>query len=140
MKTLRPSLVIAAAIVALTMLSIAPAYSVGQENKPVVTKKEFKALLKTAKEPSEHRKVAEYYRQEAQRLTASSKEHAELAAIYEKQPPFPVIPAMVAKPFSGQGVSHCRRWAELDAEQAKEAEALAALHEDMAKAAEQTEQ
>jgi hypothetical protein len=36
----------------------------------------------------------------------------------------------------GQGAPHCHHWAQLDAEQAKEAEALAALHEDMAKAAE----
>jgi hypothetical protein len=36
-----------------------------------------------------------------------------------------------------QGAPHCKRWAELSAEQAKEAEALAAMHEEMAKAAEQ---
>ncbi len=34
-------------------------------------------------------------------------------------------------------LSHCRYWAELDAKQAKEADALATLHEDMAKQAEQ---
>ena len=136
MKTLRPSLVVAAAIVALTMLSIAPAYSVGQENKPVVTKKEFKTLLKTAKEPSEHLKIAEYYRQEAARLTASSKEHAELAKTYTKSPPYLAMEAKRGDTF-GQGASHCNKWAELQAEEAKEAEALATLHEDMAKAAEQ---
>jgi len=37
----------------------------------------------------------------------------------------------------GQGAVHCRKWAELDAEQAKEADALAQMHEDMAKATEQ---
>jgi len=33
-------------------------------------------LLKTAKDSSEHLKIAEYYRQEAAPLAASSKEHA----------------------------------------------------------------
>ena len=37
----------------------------------------------------------------------------------------------------GQGAQHCKRWAEFSAKQAKEAEALAAIHEEMAKAAEQ---
>jgi hypothetical protein len=37
----------------------------------------------------------------------------------------------------GQAASHCRRCADLNNQQAKEAEALAALHEDMAKSAEQ---
>ena len=33
----------------------------------------------------------------------------------------------------GQGAPHCQHWAELDNEQAKEADALAALHDAMAK-------
>ena len=37
----------------------------------------------------------------------------------------------------GQGASHCKKFAELAEEQAKEADALVALHEDMAKSAEQ---
>lgn len=135
MKTARINLLAALAIVVLASSSFIPA-AMATENKPVLTKKQLKVLLRTAKEPPEHRKIAEYYRQEAQRLTASSKEHAELAAIYQKNPPFPAMEAKHGTSF-GQGVSHCRRWAELDAEQAREAEAVAVLHEDMAKAAEQ---
>ena len=138
MKTSRPNLVIAAAIVALTMLSIAPAFSAAGEKKPVVTKKEFKTLLKTAKEPAEHLKIAEYYRQQAARLTAESKEHAAMAEIYAKNPPFPAMQAKHGDTVPGVG--HCRKWAELQAEEAKEAEGLATLHEDMAKAAEQKQQ
>jgi predicted ATPase len=37
----------------------------------------------------------------------------------------------------GQGASHCRTFAALALEQAKEADALAAFHEDMAKTAAQ---
>ena len=101
----------------------------------VITKKEFKTLLKTAKEPVEHRKIAEYYRQEAARLTASAREHEELAEIYAKNPPFPAMEAKHGASF-GQGAPHCKRWAELSSEQAKEALSLAAMHEEMAQAAE----
>ncbi len=110
-------------------------YAAASENQ-VITKKEFKTLLKTAKEPVEHRKIAEYYRQEAARLTASAKEHEELAEVYTKNPPFPAMEAKHGTAF-GQGAQHCKRWAELSAEQAKEAEALAAMHEELARAAEQ---
>jgi len=96
---------------------------------------ELKVLLKTAKAPADHLKIAAYYKQEAARLAQSAKEHSQLAAIYQQHP---FNAALEAKHGSAvEGVSHCRRWAELASEQAKEAEALAALHEGMAKAAEQ---
>ena len=115
--------------------SLLSTYAAASENQ-VITKKEFKTLLKAAKEPVEHRKIAEYYRQEAARLTASAKEHEELAEIYAKNPPFPAMEAKHGTAFA-QGAPHCKRWAELTAEEAKEAESLAAMHEEMAKAAEQ---
>ena len=135
MKTPRINLLAALAIITLTLLSFAPV-SMASNSKSVISKREFKILLRTAKEPPEHQKIAAYYRQEARRLTASSKEHAELAEIYAKNPPFPAMESKHGDAF-GQGASHCRKWAQLIAEQAKEAEALAGLHEDMAKAAEQ---
>lgn len=133
MKT--PRILVALTIITLVLSSFVP-ISMASTKTQVISKKEFKVLLRTAKEPPEHRKIAEYYRQEAQRLTASSKEHAEMAEIYAKNPPFPAMESKHGDAF-GQGASHCRKWARLIAEQAKEAEALAALHEDMAKAAEQ---
>ena len=130
MKTARINL----SLVALALVSFTSVYPAAAQNQATISKKELKVLLKTAKEPAEHQKIAAYYRQEAARLTQSAKEHRELAAIYEQNPP---NPAMEAKHgTSVEGVSHCRRWAELDSEQAKEAEALAALHEGMAKDAE----
>ena len=135
MKSTRINLLAILTIIALALSSFVPV-AMAAKNNAVLSKKELKVLLRTAKEPPEHRKIAEYYRQEAQRLIASSKEHAELAEIYAKNPPFPAMEAKHGSSF-GQGASHCRLWAQLDAEQAKEADALAALHEDMAKQAEQ---
>jgi hypothetical protein len=135
MKSTRINLLAILMIVALALSSFVPV-AMAAKNKPVISKKELKVLLRTANEPPQHRKIAEYYRQEAQRLSADAKEHTELAEIYAENPPFPAMEAKHGSSF-GQGASHCRLWAQLDADQAKEAEALAVLHEDMAKQAEQ---
>jgi hypothetical protein len=98
--------------------------------------KELKSLIATAKTPADHLRIANYYREQAAKLTASSNEHVAMAKEYAKNPVFAAVEAKQQASF-GQGASHCRRWAELDKQQAKEAEALVALHEEMAKAAEQ---
>ena len=139
MKTARRNLHVAVLTVSLALLSLVPAFSVAADKKQVISKKELKVLLKTASEPADHQKIAEYYRHEAQLLTDSSKEHQDLAAIYAKNPPYPAMESKHGDAF-GQGASHCKKFAELQAEAAKEVEALATLHEDMAKAAEQKQQ
>jgi len=124
-------------VITLAWGSLAYAQTGPTETKTSVpSTKELKVLLKTANEPADHLRIAAYYRHEAERLTQSSKEHAELAAIYEKNPPFASMVAKHGDSF-GQGAPHCKRFAELNAEAAKEATALAELHEGMAKAAEQ---
>ena len=129
------SLVSALLIVALFTLPFASVYTVAQVQK-VPTKKELKVLLKTAKEPQEHLRIAAYYREEAAHKRAEAKEHSDLAAVYEKDKPFAAMDAKFGKAF-GQGASHCKMFAALAADQAKEADALAALHEEMAKAGQQ---
>ena len=129
-----------AVLATLAVLSLVSVFSLGQDKKSFVpTRKELVTLLKTAKEPPEHRRIAAYYRQEAARLTQSAKEHSELAAIYQKRHPFAAMESKHGDAF-GQGASHCEKFAQLATEQAKEAEALAVLHEDMAKEAEQKQQ
>jgi hypothetical protein len=140
MKTAHSRLQAGLVIIALTLASLASVYPAAAQTKStIISKKELMVLLKTATEPPEHQKIAEYYRHEAQLLTNSSKEHQELAAIYAKNPPFPAMESKHGDAF-GQGASHCRRWGQLEAEQAKLAQALATIHEDMAKAAEQKQQ
>lgn len=136
MKPTRPISLIALMIAFLTLLSFAPAYSAAAEKTATLTKRDLKVLLKGAKTPTDHLRIADYYRQKAQDLTASSKQHSELAATYTKNPPFPALEAKHGYAF-GQGVAHCRYWAKRDADEATKAEALAAHHEDLAKAAEQ---
>ena len=107
MKNIRTNLSLVLTIVlALVFVSSYPAAA---QNKPDVSKKELKLLLETATQPADHQRIADHYQQEAARLTASAKEHQELAAIYQENPP---NAAMEAKHgTSVEGVSHCRRWA-----------------------------
>src|SRR2546429_677648 len=82
---------------------------VGQDKKSSVpTRNELVTLLKTAKEPPEHRRIAAYYRQEAARLTQSAQEHSELAAIYQERHPFAAMESKHGDAF-GQGASHCEK-------------------------------
>jgi hypothetical protein len=132
MKSTKNLVSIAILIASIFTVSFAPVYSVAQTQK-VPTKKELVTLLKSAKEQPEHLRIAAYYRQEVQRLTADAKYHDEMGAAYQGR----ALPYESKHPYGTLGVSHCHYWAKLDLQQAKEAEALAALHEDMAKAAEQ---
>ena len=125
-------------LLVLALTSLGSVYSVAQEQK-APTKKGLVTLLKTAKEPPEHRRIAAYYQQEAAGLRESANEHSELAAIYQEKHPFAALESKHGDAF-GQGASHCKKFARLAEEQAKEADALAAVHESMTKAAEQKEQ
>ncbi len=118
-------------IVSFAMLSFASVYAAAAEAQRPVTKHGLNTLLKTAKTPADHLRIASYYRIEAQRLTASLQEHLKQAVIYEKNPPFPAMESKHGAGF-GQGASHCRYWGKQDAEAASKAEDQAALHEAMA--------
>jgi hypothetical protein len=131
MKSNRINSFVAMLSVAVVLLSFIPR-SIAADNLKTLNKKEINTLIATAKTPAQHRRIASYYLQEAQRLSTASKFHEAMAKSYEAQP----LPFEAKHPYGTLGVSHCRYWAELDLKQAKEAEALAALHEDMAKAAE----
>ena len=135
MKNSRNLLTTVFSIAVLAAVSFTSVYSFAQDQK-VPTRKELGTLLKSAKEPADHLRIAAYYRQEAATLRQSAKQHTDLAAIYQEQHPFAAMESKHGNSF-GQGSTHCRKFAELALAQAKEADALTVLHEDMAKAAEQ---
>jgi hypothetical protein len=76
-------------------------------------------MIAKTKTPTDHEKIAAYYRAEAARLKQDAEVHRDDAAIYGK----------------GQGATHCTNLAKLDEQAAKEADSLATMHENMAKAA-----
>lgn len=135
MKSSRINSFVAVLSLAAILVSFIPR-SFAADTEKNLSKKEVKVLIATAKTPAEHRRIATYYHEQAARLIANSNEHVAMAEAYAKNPVFAAVEAKQQASF-GQGASHCRRWAELYKEQAKEAEVLAALHEEMAKSAEQ---
>jgi len=113
-----------------------PVPSVAVEQKGTISKKELKVLLITARTPADYRRIANFYQQEARRLIEKSKYHERMAAVYQNNP----LPYEGKFPYGSIGLSHCRYWTRLYAEQAKEADLFGAIHDDMAGAAEQNQQ
>ena len=138
MKNSRNLLTAVFSIAVLAAVSFTSVYSFAQDQK-VPTKKELATLLKTANEPADHLRIAAYYKQEAGRQRQAAKEHADLAAIYQETHPFAAMESKHGDAFP-QGASHCKKFAQLALEQAKEADALVILHENMAKETAQKQQ
>ena len=92
-----------------------------------LTKTELKTLIGTAKTPADHTKLANYYRYQASVLQAEVKDHEEMAAAYDKNQMGHPIP-------KGQTLgTHCRNLVKYIADEAKEANEMATMHEEMAK-------
>jgi hypothetical protein len=94
-----------------------------------LTKSQVMSLIQTAKTPADHMKLAKYYRYEANRLEADVKEHEEMASAYDKNPMAHPIP-------KGQTLGdHCRNLVKYYGEGVKDANEMAAMHDEMAKSA-----
>lgn len=96
-----------------------------------LTHKQLLWLIAHAETPSQQEQLAMYYRQLARRLLQQAKEQQQMAnacpQLSANASKHPGVPSLAA--------NHCAYWAELYAKQAKDAEALAALHEKIAKEA-----
>jgi len=112
----------------LALLGFRPTGAAAQ-NSPALSKKELKVLLASAKTPADEQKLASYYQAKAERLTAKSQDFAKQADFLATQP---------ATIESKQGIScncssHYRYFSKEYGREAKEAEALAAQHRELAR-------
>ena len=89
-------------------------------NGPVLTDNEAKSLIATAKTPKEHRTLALYFNQQADRFEAEAGEHEGMIEAYRKTTD------------SVQTIEHCELAAKLDREMAKSLREMAAAHQEMA--------
>lgn len=103
------------------------------DNHPQLSHRKLKELIENAKTPEDHKRLASYYHDEASRLLQRSKEEEEMAAFYDAHP---LQWNAWKNHMLGKASTHCLRLAKLYAKQAKEAAALALIHERMAKVAE----
>jgi hypothetical protein len=114
-----------------TLLLLLPLRATAETQPKTLSKKELKVLLATAKTAADHQRIAAFYRQEFQRLTARARYHEEMAAIYEKNP----LSFEGKFPYGTVGLSHCRQFSQHYRAQARQAESLAIRHEEMARGA-----
>ena len=87
--------------------------------------KNLERIISNAKTAADHEAIAAYYEKEAQALHAKHAEHQKMSEWYKKNP------TVNKSGFS----THCDIIAANDNKTAKEYEALAKLHRDMAKSA-----
>ncbi len=114
------------AIILCTVLAGPPAAFAQQQQK--LSKNELKTLIATAKTPEDHLRLAAYYRDQANDYLARQKQHEADAVVYDSNPR--QYPSKY--PTAGQ---HCREWARNDGQSARQALALAEIHEAMAREA-----
>ena len=121
------------AVLSLTTLGAAsPAR--GDETKSKLTSKQLQSLIATAKTPEDHQKLAAYYRDMAAEAKANAAEHERVLAAYNQNPStHPLAKA------AGGPEAHCRTLIRLYNDEAKEDLVMADQHDQMAKAASQTQ-
>jgi hypothetical protein len=112
----------------LAVLACTVVVEAGAQTPPGMSKKELKTLLATAKTPADQERLAAYYRDKAQLLRTKAQEFSAQADSMAG------LPAVLE---SKQGIGcqcafHYRYFSKLYTQEAKDAEALAAKHRQLA--------
>ena len=94
-----------------------------------LTNKEVMQLTASAKTPEEHMRLARHFQAKADKLEAEAKEHANMARNYRANP----TASKTKRPGASDTASHCETLSQDLAKAARDARALAADHEAMAK-------
>lgn len=119
-----------AALIMVSLLTVAAGTAAAVESKGALKPKEVKALVSNAKSPADHLKLARHFTAMAEKHETEAKEHDELATEYSRNP------QMRGKiPMAPNTAEHCRYFAEHCRNAAKQMRSMAADHEAMAKAA-----
>jgi hypothetical protein len=133
MKNMSVTAFLLVAVLSLTTLgAMSPAR--GDDTNPKLTSKQLRILIASAKTPEDHQKLAAYYRDMAAEAKANAAEHEKILAAYN-QNPSTHPPAKAA----GGPAEHCHTLIRLYNDEAKEDLAMADQHDQMAKAASQTQ-
>lgn len=120
----------AASSMVLAVLMVISAFQAAAvEPKGELKPKELKALVASAKTPTDHTKLARHYTAMAAKHEAEAQEHEALAIEYTRNPQL----AASKHPMAQNTAEHCKFMAEHCHNAAKEMKAMAAAHEEMAK-------
>jgi hypothetical protein len=96
---------------------------IASEKPAKLTLKDVKALIGTAKTPTDHRRLVWYFNHEAEKYEAEARDHEEMIEVYRKTP------------RGVRTIEHCEYLAKLNREMAHALREMAAAHEEMAKEA-----
>jgi hypothetical protein len=89
MKSRSINMAVLPAMLALFVAVSLPSWAgdkVPMKNGPVMTAREAKELIATARTPKEHLKLGRYFSQEADHYEAEAREHDEMIEAYRKNP------------------------------------------------------
>jgi len=98
-------------------------------NPNLLPSKQVRELVANAKTSDDHAKLARHFLALAEQYEADAADHKAFAEAYRKAP----TASETKRPGGPDTAAHCDRFAKLAADAAKEARALAAAHERMAK-------
>lgn len=133
MKNMSVTAFLLVAVLSLTTLgAMSPAR--GDDTNPKLTSKQLRSLIANAKTPEDHQKLAAYYRDMAAEAKANAAEHVKALEAYHQNPS-----SHPAAKAAGGPEAHCRTLIRLFNDEAKEDLAMADQHDQMAKAASQTQ-
>jgi len=93
-----------------------------------LTKAELKSLISNAETKADHERIAQYFDAEAARYEAESKEHVELAQLYQRN----TSATPTKYPGGAQSFQHCDSLSKSLQTAAQDARQLAAEHRGMA--------
>ena len=98
-------------------------------NPNLLSSKQVRELVANAKSPDDHAKLARHFLALAEKYETDAADHKALADASRKSP----TASETKRPGAPDTAAHCDRFARLAADAAKEARALAAAHERLAK-------
>jgi hypothetical protein len=114
--------------VAAAMLTAVVSVPAGAKDKPL-SKSELKSLIANAETKADHERIAQYFDAEAARYEAESKDHGELAQLYQRN----TSATPTKYPGGQQSFQHCDSVSKSLQQAAENARQLAAEHRGMAK-------
>lgn len=120
---------VASSMVLAALVVVSAGQAPAVEPKGVLKSKEVKALVANAKTPADHLKLARHYTAMAAKHDAEAQEHEALAVEYTRNPRM----GSTKTPMSPNSAEHCKYFAEHCRKAAKEMQAMAAAHEEIAR-------
>lgn len=115
--------------ISMLAISVAAGAVLWAADRGLLSKKEVKSLVVSARTVQDHQRLAQHFDAKADELEAESREHQELAAKYKSNPTIHES----KHPMSGETVGHCQYFADDLHEAAQRSRQMATDHREMAK-------